>query len=394
MGDNSAIEWTDASWNPVRGCVKVSPGCKNCYSEAFSERFRGVPGHPYEQGFDPRLVPEMLDQPLRWKKPRKIFVNSMSDLFGEFVSNEYIAACFGVMAACPHHTFQILTKRAERLPEWFGWVARREHDGRALFPDDEPSWRIGQLLAVEARRHGEVNGYRSGTKSSGWEDFDPRRQPWPLPNAWLGVSVEDRKYGLPRIEHLRKVPAAVRFVSIEPLLEDIADGLDLTGIQWCIIGGESGPGARPMDLEWARRIVAVCRRFGVPVFFKQAGARPIDFSHFQWSGSPSHPWTGGASRGHGQWNLLSPKGRTVAQIWQNSPDHFTWHTWDVRGIGGENASDPTLEQAQSEVVKALRRQAFRSPDQWHVTSPLARKGGDLDEIPIGLRMREWPAVPR
>lgn len=241
MSEHSNIEWTDATWNPTRGCVKVSPGCKYCYAETFAERFRGayqrnprtklvIVGddgapvkHPYHEGFDPRLVPEALDAPLRWKAPRTIFVNSMSDLFGEFVPNEFIAAVFGVMAATPRHTFQLLTKRAERLPDWFEWLAS------------------------------------AGASMS-----------WPLPNVWLGVSVEDRKYGLPRIEHLRRTPAAVRFLSIEPLLEDIGT-LDLTGIHWVIVGGESGNGARPMNPYWARSIRDQCVAAKVPFFFKQFG---------------------------------------------------------------------------------------------------------------------------
>lgn len=247
MGENSAIEWTDATWNPVRGCKKVSPGCKHCYAETFAERWRGIPGHAYEQGFDPRLVPEMLDAPLRWKRPRTIFVNSMSDLFGEFVPDDYIAAVFGVMAAANQHTFQVLTKRAERLPEWFEWMAMRG--------EYERMWR-----AAEARGLGSVLSAMKANETPAW----------PTPGVHLGVSVEDRKYGVPRIEHLRNVPAAVRFLSIEPLLEDIGT-LDLTGIGWVIVGGESGPGARPMRPEWVRSIRDQCQSAGVPFFFKQWG---------------------------------------------------------------------------------------------------------------------------
>ena len=219
MSETSSIEWTDATWNPVRGCTKVSPGCTHCYAETFAERFRGVPGHPYERGFDLRLVPDKLEEPLRWRKPRMIFVNSMSDLFHKGVSDEYILAVAEVMRKAHWHTFQVLTKRSERLRD---------------------------LLRGKLRPHGD------------------------LKHIWWGVSVENRKHGLPRIEHLRQSPAAVRFLSIEPLLEDLGD-LDLAGIHSVIAGGESGPGARPMSAEWVRSIRDQCVDREVPFFFKQWG---------------------------------------------------------------------------------------------------------------------------
>lgn len=257
MSDNSAIEWTDATWNPVRGCTKISPGCKHCYAETFAERFRGVPRHPYEQGFDLRLVPEKIGDPLRWRKPRTIFVNSMSDLFQEGVPNEYVAACFGVMASTPQHTHQVLTKRAAAMRRWAEWVAARGEDGLRMFPDDETAWRIWQMLYVAARKAGaDVPPHHGGA--------------WPLSNVWLGVSVEDRKFGLPRIEHLRRTPAAVRFLSIEPLLEDLGE-IDLSGIGWVIVGGESGLGARRMCVEWVSSIRDQCVDARVPFFFKQWG---------------------------------------------------------------------------------------------------------------------------
>ncbi len=221
MSDRSAIEWTDATWNPVRGCTKVSPGCKHCYAETFAERFRGVPGHPFEQGFDLRIVPDKLDQPLHWKTPRRIFVNSMSDLFHEGVPAAYVADVGKIMTEAHWHTFQVLTKRHERLHA---------------------------LLSSEMRWMGQ------------------------LPHVWFGVSVENRKHGLPRLETLRRTPARVRFLSIEPLLEDIGD-LDLSGIDWVIVGGESGPRARPIEEEWVTRIQRHCAWQGVPFFFKQWGGR-------------------------------------------------------------------------------------------------------------------------
>ena len=219
MSDHSKIEWTEATWNPVRGCTKISPGCKHCYAETFAERFRGVPGHPYEKGFDIRLVPEKLNDPLRWSQPKMVFVNSMSDLFHVEVPTEYIEGVARVMQAASWHTFQVLTKRAERLR---------------------------QLLTNELRFAAE------------------------LANVWWGVSVEDRRYGLPRIDHLRRIPCAIRFLSVEPLLEDIGQ-IDLTNIDWVIVGGESGPGARKMEPDWVDSIRRQCRQAKVPFFFKQWG---------------------------------------------------------------------------------------------------------------------------
>lgn len=219
MSLGSSIEWTDATWNPVRGCTKISDGCKHCYAETFAERFRGVKGHPYEQGFDLRLVPEKLAEPLRWRTPKMIFVNSMSDLFHENVPEKYIIAAAEVMVAANWHTYQVLTKRCERL--------------RSLL--NGPL----QFAALQ-------------------------------PHIWWGVSVENRKYGLPRIGHLQETRAAVRFLSIEPLLEDLGT-LSLDGMNWAIVGGESGPGARPMKKEWVLSIKTQCRRADVPFFFKQWG---------------------------------------------------------------------------------------------------------------------------
>lgn len=263
MGDKgqheTGIEWTHvpgykgATWNPVRGCVKISPGCKNCYAKTFAERWRGVAGHPYEQGFDLRLVPDKLDEPLRKTKPHAYFVNSMSDLHQDDVPHEFAAACYGVMAAAPRHVFMVLTKRAENMRGFFA-------DLSAMRTADNP-WAAIDYAWACAR-----DGF--GVDAATIPPF--RRDLWPLPNVWLGVSVEDRKYGLPRVDVLRTIPAAVRFLSVEPLLEDLGD-IDLTGIHWVIIGGESGHGARPFDLAWARRIRDQCREQDVPFFFKQPG---------------------------------------------------------------------------------------------------------------------------
>jgi protein gp37 len=219
MSEHSKIEWTDATWNPMRGCTKISPGCAHCYAETFAERFRGVPGHPFEQGFDLRLVPEKLGDPLRWTTPRMIFVNSMSDLFHQDVPDDYIVQVARVMKAAYWHTYQVLTKRADRMHH---------------------------LLTTKLRFVTEQ------------------------PHIWWGVSVENQAHGLPRVKLLQDAPAQVRMLSIEPLLEDLGN-FDLRGINWVIVGGESGPGARPMQPAWVRSIRDQCRKAGVAFFFKQWG---------------------------------------------------------------------------------------------------------------------------
>jgi protein gp37 len=212
----SAIEWTEATWNPVTGCTQVSPGCAHCYAKTFAERFQGVPDHPYEQGFALRLWPDRLEVPLRWRRPRMIFVNSMSDLFHEDIPLDYIRRVFDTMEEASHHVFQILTKRHERLAE------------------------LAPLI------------------------------PWPA-NVWMGVSIENKRWAL-RADYLRKVPAAVRFISAEPLLGPLTN-LDLTGIDWLIAGGESGHRHRPVHVEWVRQLRDRCKDEDVSFFFKQWGGR-------------------------------------------------------------------------------------------------------------------------
>ena len=222
MADSSQIEWTDATWNPVTGCTKMSPGCDNCYAERFSERFRGTPGHPFETGFDLTLRPARLQQPLAWTRPRMIFVNSMSDLFHKKVPATFIGQVFDTMERAHWHQFQLLTKRSSLMRDF--------------------------LKARHARRA-------------------------PPSHVWLGVSVEDR-LRVSRIRHLQQAPAGIRFLSVEPLLGPVGT-LDLNGIDWVIVGGESGPRARPMQPEWAREIRDQCVAAGVPFFFKQwGGLRP------------------------------------------------------------------------------------------------------------------------
>jgi protein gp37 len=326
MSDNSSIEWTDATWNPVRGCDKVSPGCAHCYAETFAERFRGVPGHPFEQGFDLRLVPEKLGAPQHWKSPKRVFVNSMSDLFHERVPEDYIAEVWKVMSVVRRHTYQVLTKRAQRLYD--------------LMP------KLVHTFGV-------------------------------LPNVWVGVSVENQHFADERIPLLLQTPAAVRFLSCEPLLGPVEltydrfcgrmgwgppelpsrdpdrlrrqtswvlapapAGGQWPRINWVIAGGESGPGARPLHVSWVRSLVGQCRSAGVPVFVKQLGAHVEDRNDAGFEGDPGDSWT--------------PETRHCAltiQGWQGDP------------------------------VRILLR---------------SRKGGDPDEWPADLRVRQFPeaAVPR
>ena len=233
MSDRSAIEWTNATWNPVTGCTKVSPACAHCYAEAFAERFRGVPGHPYEQGFELRLWPERLDLPVRWRQPRLVFVNSMSDLFQEGVPDKFIQSVFETMETAGWHQFQLLTKRPERAVE----------------------------IAHKLR--------------------------WPA-NVWMGTSIENRRF-VARADQLRKIPAAVRFISAEPLLGPL-DRLDLTNIDWLIAGGESGRRHRPMKLEWVQALRDLCSNRNVRFFFKQ------------WGGA--HPKTGGRLLDGREWSEM------------------------------------------------------------------------------------------
>lgn len=218
MSGRSAIEWTEATWNPVTGCDKVSPGCDHCYAETFAERWRGIPGHPYEQGFDLRFWPDRLEHPLRWRRPRVVFVNSMSDLFHQRVPSTYVDRVLDTIRATPRHTYQVLTKRPKKMASVIS-----------------------------------------------------RLQPDPLPNLWLGTSIESDEY-VWRADALRETPAAVRFLSLEPLLGPVPS-LDLTGIGWVIVGGESGPGHRPVDPGWVIDVRDRCEGAKVPFFFKQWGGR-------------------------------------------------------------------------------------------------------------------------
>ena len=214
------IEWTEESWNPTTGCTKVSAGCKYCYAEVMAKRLQAMGVKGYENGFEFTLIPERLEQPLKKKKPTKFFVNSMSDLFHELMPDDFLDKIFEVIKQTPHHVYQILTKREDRMAEYFS---------NKLPPE----------------------------------------------NVWLGVTVEDKKSGLPRIDKLRNIVAAIKFLSMEPLLEDLGK-INFKGIDWVIVGGESGPNARPMKEEWAINIKKQCEEFSIPFFFKQWGTWSAD----------------------------------------------------------------------------------------------------------------------
>lgn len=350
MSATTSIEWTDRSWNPVRGCSVISPGCVNCYAMKFAHRF-SAPGKPYagltkQTKAGPqwtgvvRTVEDALLEPLSWRKPARIFVNSMSDLFHEDVPDEFIAAVFGVMAACPQHTFQVLTKRAARLPQFFEWLDAQEEPGE---PRLEVVW---QALCAEKESVGDQGPLHT-------KHCAAPSGPWPLPNVWLGVSCENQEQADKRIPLLLDTPAAVRWVSAEPLLSAInlrrvqmpnfqgdLDALSNIGslpeLDWVVVGGESGPGARECDVAWVRDVVRQCRSASVPVFVKQLGQHVIDRNDAGFEGDPGDSWT--------------PETRyeeLTSQGWQGDP-----------------------------VRIRLRN----------------RKGGDLTEWPVDLRVREYPRV--
>jgi protein gp37 len=270
LSDKSAIQWTDATWNPTTGCTKISPGCANCYIER-TPAFR-IAGRKFVKGWIPlQIHRDRLDQPLHWRRPRRVFVNSLSDLFHADVPDAFIDQVFGVMARVPQHTFQILTKRPDRMRAWF--------TRRGPVYDDASDF---VALAIA-----------DGDASV----IYPIEFPWPLPNVWLGVSVENQHFADERIPLLLQTPAAVRFISAEPLLGPVSlrqwfdvvsrglprifplahtAGVSTPLLDWVIIGGESGPGARPFDLAWGRSIVAQCQAAGVPVFVKQLGAHAFE----------------------------------------------------------------------------------------------------------------------
>lgn len=292
MADDSNIEWLrppwvkrGATWNMIGGCERISPGCENCWAERDTARFAVNPATPRFKGlaqFRPdgearwsrevRPWPDKLAEPLRWREPRGVFVCSKSDLFHRDVPFEFIAAVFGVMAACPQHTFFVLTKRPARALEWFAWVQRRERDGMSVFPGDTAEWRIGQMLVYSASKNGIQ--VRHGN------------QPWPLPNVFFGATMEDQQRADERLLDLVQIPAALRWVSYEPAVGPLALGLLGTlpktvteaytlvadRIGWIVAGGESGHGARPAHPKWFRDVRDECAAAQIPFFFKQWGS--------------------------------------------------------------------------------------------------------------------------
>lgn len=339
MGAKTSIEWTDATWNPTRGCSRVSPGCVNCYAERIAARFskgdaariKGTSpfsgfatmknGEPHWTG-RVELISEKLEEPLHWKKPRRIFVNSMSDLFHESLPDEAIDQVFAVMALCPQHTFQVLTKRAKRMLAWFN---SRRPEGQL---PNSPAQRIAEIIARKA--------------TEPWHTQD-EPFPWPLPNIWLGVSVENQEYADERIPLLLQTPAAVRFVSYEPALgpvnfetyvcRDYRDGTpaELPKLDWIIAGGEGGPGARPPHPQWFRDVRDACQAAGVAFFFKQWGHfRPIGCADFESSDVDMVP-------------MMSVEMDQVVRVWPDgrvddgSEDPVAEGAWFTEPVGKEAA---------------------------------------------------------
>lgn len=353
MSVATSIEWTDTTWNPVRGCSRVSEGCRHCYAERQAARFcgewrgdvdektivldtRDVPGKsqvaPY-RGFatqtnaGPRwtgkveLIQSKLGEPLRWKKPRRVFVNSMSDLFHERLSDESIAAVFGVIASCPQHTFQVLTKRPERMRRWFEWVTECSRDLEAEIGERPPSGH-GEATVCSVCYDSALGG-KPNARVFVERLMRTRDCKWPLPNVQLGVSVENQETFDARVLDLVSTPAALRFISYEPALGPLDCSLpvapmatpilrprDPVGgpgcVHWLIVGGESGPGARPCDVAWIRSARDQCRAAGVPVFVKQLGARPKEDGC-----EAGHVWIGNNPASLQQ--IRHPKGGDMAE---------------------------------------------------------------------------------
>ncbi len=346
----TSIEWSDKVWNPVRGCSLVGPGCTNCYAMKQAHRF-SAPGQPYAgltrlrtKGGPVwtgtvREVPEMLGEPLRWRKPSRVFVNSMSDLFHEDVSDDFIEAVFGVMQSAGHHTFQVLTKRPERMQHFMSHASAERCAAEMVLRKidfESPGGRRDRL------RH------------------DPPGWTWPPRNVWLGVSVEDQQRAEERIPHLLATPAAVRFLSCEPLLGPLTIGLRgvipatiargyapvSSRIDWAIVGGESGPGARPCHAGWVHNLVREFVDVEVPIFVKQAGAYVVDR------------------------NDVGFEAETV-----DPPDPESW---------------PTPVRVEEDLC-GYRDGYQGAPVRVHLKDP---KGGDPQEWPAGLRVRQFPEVPR
>lgn len=319
MADKTGIEWTDATWNPVTGCTKVSAGCDNCYAETFAERWRGTPGHYFERGFDVQLRPDKLELPLRWKRPRRIFVNSMSDLFHDQVPDEYIAKVFAVMAVARRHTFQVLTKRHGRM---------RSVLSRQSFPELVTTW----AWRIHA---GAALGLPHGNSS-----YSRTAVAWPLPNVWLGCSAENQQWADIRIPALLDTPAAVRWVSAEPLLgpldlsrflEGDDEKYDVPPLNWVVTGGESGPGARPAHSDWFRSIRDQCQAAGVAFLHKQNGVWISEASRAEISRDPD-TWVNAKTGAQADEKTALRDGGTWLGMWRvgkhRAGRELDGRTWD------------------------------------------------------------------
>lgn len=401
MGKTS-IEWTEFSVNPIRArhgrrtghyCEKVSPGCTHCYASRMQPRF-GLPQFQDQRLSDVRtfLDASTLLKVLSRKKPTTYFWCDMSDMFGEWVPNEWIAACFGVMSATPQHRHQVLTKRAKRLPVWFDWLRETVALGRYgaagdSLPELCRSAAVGYLCDHLTEHSPLLVGYDNQ---------------WPLPNVHLGVSVEDQPRAMERIPYLLATPAAVRFISAEPLLGPLEIVGYLSGeyapedwggamaeafgpsLDWVIVGAESGPSCRPCNVNWIRELVRQCRQTQTAVFVKQLGGRVFAPWKLEWT-----------ERLDGSFDLFSSdgvgvKGCNLATVWPTG----SWHTWDAYGIGGENDTEDSVQVAKREAVTALQRQHLHPIKGWNRHAHMLRhsKGADPSEWPAELRVREMPSA--
>lgn len=382
MADKSGIQWTEATWNPVAGCTRASAGCDHCYAVTMTHRLEAMGQSKYagltvlngrgERHFNGQVRTDeaALEVPLRWKKPRRVFVNSMSDLFHRDVPFDFIDEVFAVMALCPQHTFQILTKRPERAEEYF------------LHSRDTLGNKTDERVSMEA-------------EDIGGERHQPLR--WPLPNVWLGTSCEDQAGADDRIPHLLRCPAAVRFLSLEPLLGPIDIGkacdpsaFDLEemlggGPDWVIVGGESGPRARPCNIEWIRDIVRQCKTASVPVFVKQLGASPICSDV-----DPANPVA----------EQPKPEHISGCAYDHNKPHESTGSCVPGCPIGNPPRQMHTNNITVNSVDMSLG-EAIRAVEDPHWTRGRSRsmsphmklqdhKGGDPSEWPEDLRVREYP----
>jgi protein gp37 len=392
MAKNTPIEWTDHSWPVLNGCRRKSEGCRNCYAERListrlrhTEKYKGLAvyteGGPRWTG-ESRLWAADLEMPLRLRKPSRIFVADMGDLFFEGNPNQEIAAVFGVMAAAPQHTFQVLTKRPERAAEWFKWIGEVGGIGPWL----RANWSSVRDLFAGGARFTTYRGRKVGSKdAAGAMVLNAAGvQTWPLPNVHLGVSAEDQATYNDRVPILvHKCPAEAHWVSLEPQLGPIElRGTGHIHLAWVVQGGESGPGARPFDIEWARSMRDECAESGISYFLKQLGG-----NHF----APSKvQWVEGHKEGSIEAVFFNHKGirSELATVWPNG----VWHTWDERGIGGENSQEPTVELAKSAALAAMRRQHVAPYKGWarHGHMLRNRKGNDMAEWPEDLRLREFP----